>query len=160
MLQHVLLSTRKSLAWNPDYWFTQAGNHRYRMSLMPHHGDWRLRYREAIGFNYPLVSFVGSMEASLKEASLPGSGNYLRLEPPNLIVTAMKKSEEEDHITIRFYEAEGYASQARIQMPKSIRQAWKTSLIEENEEDLKPLENGTLEFAVGPWEIVTIKVAL
>jgi alpha-mannosidase len=160
MLQHVLLSTRKSMAWNPDYWFTQAGNHRYRMSLMPHHGDWRLRYREAIGFNYPLVSFVGSTEASLKEASLPDSGNYLRLEPPNLIVTAMKKSEEEDHITIRFYEAEGFASQARIQMPKSIRQAWKTSLIEENEEVLKPLENGTLEFAVGPWEIVTIKVAL
>ncbi|MHB1952433.1 MAG: glycoside hydrolase family 38 N-terminal domain-containing protein [Sulfobacillus sp.] len=160
MLQHVLLSTRKSLAWNPEYWFTQAGNHRYRMSLMPHHGDWRLRYREAIGFNYPLVSFLGSVEAPPKEAALPGTGNYLRLDPPNLILTAMKKSEEGDHITIRFYEAEGDTSQARIQMPKSIRQAWKTNLIEENEEALQPLENGTLEFSVGPWEIVTIKVAV
>ena len=27
MLQHVLLSTRKSLAWNPDYWFTQPGSY-------------------------------------------------------------------------------------------------------------------------------------
>jgi alpha-mannosidase len=160
MLQHVLLSTRKSLAWNPEYWFTQAGNHRYRMSLMPHHGDWRLRYREAIGFNYPLVAFLGSVEAPPKVAALPGTGNYLRLDPPNLILTAMKKSEDGDHITIRFYEAEGDISQARIQMPKSIRQAWKTNLIEENEEALQPLENGTLEFSVGPWEIVTIKVAV
>ena len=45
-------------------------------------------------------------------------------------------------------------------MPKSIRQAWKTNLIEENEEALQPLENGTLEISVGPWEIVTIKVAV
>ncbi|MDQ2775848.1 MAG: glycosyl hydrolase-related protein, partial [Acidobacteriota bacterium] len=160
MLQHVLLSTRKSLAWNPEYWLTQAGDHRYRMSLLPHHGDWRLRYREAIGFNYPLTAFIGTPEATSKEAALPGTGNTLRLDPPNLILTAMKKSEGDDHITIRFYEAEGNASQARIQLSKSIRQAWKTNLIEEDEEALHPIDNGTLEFAVGPWEIVTIKVSV
>lgn len=160
MLQHVLLSTRKSLAWNPEYWYTQAGSHRYRMSLMPHHGDWRVRYREAIGFNYPLVCFAGSVESPAQEVSLPATGNFLWLDPPNLIMTAMKKSEDGDHIAIRFYEAEGNACQARVQMPKSIRQAWKTSLIEENEEALQPLDNGTLEFAVGPWEIVTIKVSV
>ena len=55
MLQHVLLSVRKSLAWNPEYWFTQPGDHRYRMSLLPHRGNWRLRYREAIGFNHRLI---------------------------------------------------------------------------------------------------------
>src|SRR5208282_1800592 len=59
MLQHVLLSTRQSLAWNPEYWFTQEGSHTYRMSLLPHRGSWRLRYRDAIAFNYRLIAFAG-----------------------------------------------------------------------------------------------------
>lgn len=160
MLQHVLLSIRKSLAWNPEYWFTQAGNHRYRMSLLPHRGNWRLRYREAIGFNYPLISFVGAADVYSKEAVLPESSNYLRLGPSNLILTAMKKSEDGDCITIRFYEAEGNACQARIRMSSKIRNAWRTNLIEENEETLTPLDDGVLELAVGPWEIVTLKVAV
>jgi alpha-mannosidase len=160
MLQHVLLSTRKSWGWHPEFWFTQAGDHRYRMSLMPHHGDWRLRYREAIGFNYSLISFIGSTERHLKEVALPSTDNYLRLDPPNLILTTMKKSEGDDRIIIRFYEAEGEACRARIHMPKAIRQAWRTNLIEEDEEMLQPIDNGTLELAVGSWEIVTIKVSV
>ena len=50
VLQHVLISTRLSQAWNPDYWLTQPGNHRYRLALYPHKGNWRLRYRDAIAF--------------------------------------------------------------------------------------------------------------
>ena len=129
------------------------------MSLLPHHGNWRLRYREAIGFNYPLISFVGATEARSKEAVLPESSNYLRLDPSNLILTAMKKSEDGDHIAMRFYEAEGNACLARIRMSSKIRNAWRTNLIEENEETLKPLDDGALELAVGPWEILTLKVA-
>jgi alpha-mannosidase len=161
VLQHVLLSTRKSLAWNPVYWFTQKGSHRYRMSLMPHGGDWRLRYREAIGFNYRLQAFVGT------EAGVPGGGarspkaTFLELEPSNLILTAMKKAEGDDNrIVLRFYEAEGNESTARIRLPKSIRKAWRASLIEYDEEPLRPSEDGALEFPVKPWEIVTVKVAV
>ena len=62
LLQHVLLSTRKSLAWNPDYWFTQPGDHHYRMALFPHAGGWRSSYREGFAFNYPLTAFVAGEE--------------------------------------------------------------------------------------------------
>ena len=72
----------------------------------------------------------------------------------------MKKSEGSDFITIRFYEAEGTACTGRVHLPKSIREAWKTNLIEENEEALKPREDGGLELAIKPWEIVTMKVAV
>jgi alpha-mannosidase len=160
VLQHVLLSVRKSLAWNPEYWFTQAGTHRYRMSLMPHEGSWRLRYREAIGFNHRLIACLADSAAPATGSPLPESANYLKLEPSNLIVTAMKKSEGSNFITIRFYEAEGTACTGRVHLPKSIREAWKTNLIEENEEALKPREDGGLELAIKPWEIVTIKVAV
>jgi alpha-mannosidase len=160
MLQHVLLSVRKSLAWNPEYWFTQPGDHRYRMSLMPHRGNWRLRYREAIGFNHRLIAFVADATAPAAAGAVPDSGRYLRLDPPNLILTAMKKSEKGDFVTIRFYEAEGSDCTARVQLTKSIREAWRTNLIEENEEAIKPVDDGTLKLAIHPWEIVTIKVSV
>ena len=160
MLQHVLLSVRKSLAWNPEYWFTQPGDHRYRMSLLPHGGSWRLRYREAIGFNYSLRAFVADTTGHAGTDALPESANYLRLDPENLILTAMKKSEYGNFVIIRFYEAEGADCTARIHLSRSVREAWRTNLIEENEEAIRPLGDGSLEMKIGPWEIVTIKVAV
>jgi alpha-mannosidase len=160
VLQHALLSTRKSLAWNPDYWATQKGDHRYRMSLMPHEGDWRLRYREAWGFNYRLTAFVGPLGGGTGAETRPASAQFLRLEPSNLILTALKKAEDDDHLVLRFYEAEGNESQARIQLSKPVSQAWRTSLIEDQQEPLRPAADGSLALSVKPWEIVTLKVAV
>ncbi len=160
VLQHVLLSTRKSLAWNPDYWFTQKGDHHYRMALMPHHGDWRLRYRDAIGFNYPLVAFVGEPDASPAREAMPARQTFLRLEPSSLILTAMKKSEDGSEIVLRFYEAEGNHTNARIQLPTAIHKARRTSLIEEDQETLALGDDGALYLKVAPWEIMTLKLAV
>jgi alpha-mannosidase len=157
VLQHVLLSARQSLAWNPEYWYTQKGDHRYRMALLPHSGDWRERYREAIGFNYRLSAFVSKAQpAGAAVTTAPG----LRLEPHNLVLTALKKSEDDDRIVLRFYEAEGDKTTARIALSRPIKKAWRASLIEEDELELKPRGDGSLELPVGPWEIVTLKLAV
>jgi alpha-mannosidase len=160
VLQHALLSTRKSIAWNPVYWFTQKGSYRYRMSLLPHGGDWRSRYREAIGFNYPLLAFVNSESQRSAEATFPADGSFFRLEPGNLVLTTLKKCEDDDHLVIRFYEAEGFECQARLRISKPITRAWTTNLIEEEEQPLQPNEDGSVQFHVRPWEIVTLKVAV
>jgi alpha-mannosidase len=160
VLQHVLLSTRKSLAWNPEYWYTQPGNHRYRMSLLPHAGDWRTGYRDAIGFNHRLLAFVGENAVPDRAAALPLVRSFLSLDPSNLILTAMKKCEDDDSIVIRFYEAEGNDSFAHINLAWPIRQASKANLIEDQEAALGVLDDGSIRFPVGAWEIVTVKVAL
>jgi alpha-mannosidase len=59
---------------------------------------------------------------------------------------------------LRFYEAEGLESQARIRFSRSVRQAWRTNLIEEEPQPLPVSSDGALEFFVKPWEIVTVKV--
>lgn len=159
VLQHVLLSTRKSLAWNPEYWFTQKGTHRYRMALFPHRGNWRLRYREAIEFNYPLVAFIAPQGSEGGGSAVPSSAEWLRLEPKNLILTAMKKSEDDDRVVLRFYEAEGRAVRGRIKLSRPVKRAWRTSLIEEDQDPLPVAADGSLQIAVNPWEIVTIKLA-
>jgi alpha-mannosidase len=160
LLQHVLLSTRKSLAWNPEYWFTQAGDHRYRSALMPHQGDWRLRYREAIAFNYPLIAFVGEQQQIQSGELLPVEQSFLKIEPCNLILTAMKKSEDGNQVVVRFYEAEGCQTDARLQLPRAIRSAWRTSLIEDNQVSITPNDDGSLSLKIQPWEIATLKLAV
>jgi alpha-mannosidase len=74
------------------------------------------------------------------------------------VVTALKVCEDDDSLVLRFYEAEGFESQARIRFSRSIRQAWRTNLIEEEPETLPVSSDGALNFPVKPWEIVTLKV--
>src|SRR5208337_1513201 len=104
LLQHVLLSTRKSLAWNPEYWFTQPGDHYYRMALFPHAGGWRSSYREGFAFNYPLAAFVGGEQVNSGAQSLPRSAQFVSIEPSNLVVTALKVCEDDDSLVLRCYE--------------------------------------------------------
>ena len=156
VLQHVLLSTRKSMAWNPENWFTQAGNHHFRMALYPHSGGWRNRYRDGIAFNYP---FLAMPAASAQGGALPADGEFLRLEPANLVMTALKKHEDDDSITLRFFEAEGRTHEtAHITLFRPIKQAWTSNLIEEEEQPITVEADGTVRFTVKAWEIVTLKL--
>lgn len=77
-----------------------------------------------------------------------------------LILTAMKKSEGDDRVVIRFHEAEGFETQARLRLPTPIKQVWITSLIEEDQETLRRTPERSLDLKVTPWEIVTLKVAV
>jgi alpha-mannosidase len=160
LLQHVLISTRKSLAWKPDYWLTQAGNHRYRTALYPHQGNWRSRYRDGIAFNFALQAFVAPEGGPVAGPSLLPTASFLNLEPSNLILTAMKKAEDDDGVVVRFYEAEGSQVQANLRFFQPIKQAWKTNLIEDEEQALTPSGDGSLQLLVKPWEIVTLKLAV
>jgi len=157
LLQHVLLSTRKSQAWNPEHWFTQKGTHAYRVSLLPHENDWRTRHREAIGFNYPLLVFVGAPTGT-SAGKKPASASFFELKPANLVLTALKKSEDGEQLVIRFYEAEGFDCQARLRFSKRATQARRAGLIEDDQEPLPIDVDGSLSLPVKPWEIVTLKV--
>jgi alpha-mannosidase len=159
VLQHVLISTRSSLAWDPVYSFTQAGSHHFRTALYPHPGGWRARYRDGIAFNYPLIAFLAAGPVGADRAR-PDSEEFLRLEPDNLIMTAFKKSEDDDSLALRFYEAEGQFTRARVQLAQPVRKAWLTNLIEEEPKTLALDSHGTLEFDVRPWEIVTLRLAV
>ena len=86
------------------------------------------------------------------------STSFFSLAPANLILTALKRSEDTDHVVVRFYEAEGFECTAQLRFLKPVRQAYRTNLIEDNEESLPVGADGSLSFPVRPWEIVTLKV--
>ena len=49
-------------------------------------------------------------------------------------------------MVVRFYEAEGNEVHAKLRLFGPIKQAWKTNLIEDEEERLPPASDGSIEF--------------
>jgi hypothetical protein len=156
VVQHVLLSTRKSLAWNPEYWFDQKGNHSYRMALYFHDGNWRMRYRDGIAFNYPLIAYVP--EEKQTNSSFDQTQSFLSVQPSNIVVTATKQSEDGKGTVIRFYEAEGKQCTATLALAKPIKEAFRTNLLEYEPVALPSNPDGTISVSVKPWEILTIVI--
>jgi alpha-mannosidase len=158
VVQHVLLSSRKSLAWNPDYWFTQTGNHSYRMALYPHEGNWRFAYKNGLAFNSPLVAWCGKGETPVSNRTLPSSKSLVSVSPSNIIVSAIKQAEDGDGLFVRFYEAEGRYTKAIIRGFKAFSKVYLTDMLEYDIEELPVKKDGSIEISVKPWEIVNIKL--
>ncbi len=89
------------------------------------------------------------------------TGEFLHLSPSNLIMSALKKSEDDNSIALRFFEAEGRANvRAHVKLFRPIKQAWKMNLIEEEPEPVRVTPEGVAELDIKPWEIVTLKLAV
>jgi alpha-mannosidase len=158
VVQHALLSSRRSLAWNPDYWFTQAGNHSYRMALYPHEGNWRFAYKEGLAFNSPLAAYAGKGENAGNKNYLPISKSLISVYPSNIIVSALKQEEDKDGLFIRFYEAEGRFTKALIKGFQPFSKVYLTDMLEYNVKEIPVQADGSIEVSVKPWEIVNIKI--
>jgi alpha-mannosidase len=103
--------------------------------------------------NYPLMART----ALPHTGSLGSQHSFLQLDPGNLILTAMKKAEDDDGLILRFYEWAGKPAQAKLKLPDGATRAAETNLMEKEQGELK-IERGTVSLAVKPYEIKALKV--
>ncbi len=88
-----------------DYTFQKGsqclGKSEYRLAIYPHSGNWKDGnvYREALNFNNQL-SIVQTGKAKGK---LPAELSFLKIEPEDLIFSALKKSEDGNGFVLRVY---------------------------------------------------------
>ena len=89
------LSTRKGDA-GPQELTPEAqclGHHEFDYALVPHSGDWEaeqaLVLREAQAFNTPVRALVTTQH----EGQLPSQSTLIEVDPPALVVSAIKQSE-------------------------------------------------------------------
>lgn len=131
------------------------GRHEFTYALYPHVGGWREGGTERQGYALNYRPLVLAVEAH--QGSLPSSYSFVGIEPRNLILTAIKKAEDDKALIFRFFEFEGKPAQARLRLPRTATQAMETNLMEKEENTLSLSAGREVLAEVRPYEIKSVK---
>lgn len=128
VLQPVLLASRRSCHYAGNR-YAQTGNHSYAFTFNATSGDWKSANRLAsgdVGQFYTVVAPEMNASANLKETD-----SFLSCSASNLIISAVKKCDDDASLIVRGYDIEGKDTRATLKLPKTIRQGIHTNIIEE-----------------------------
>jgi len=154
VLQPILLASRRSCHGEGN-WYLQEGDHHYRFSVVSHISGWRNGYRAGIAAGSPLI-VVGN-PAARPGADLPESRSFLPVLAPGVILSTMKKAENDDTVILRVYDIEGKDTETAVELLTPVKKAERTNLIEEEGIELKP-RKGRLVLLVGHHAVETLKL--
>ncbi len=149
---------------DPD---ADMGEHEFTYALFPHPGGFREGsvIQEGYSLNVPLRAFatkapVGEVAQSLFRLNVPNViVETIKLAEPELttnIQTSSKSNSARD-IVLRLYEAYGQPAQAVLEFAHCPRQVFRADLLERLLKEIK-LKAGRLEFSLGPFEILTLRL--
>lgn len=132
------------------------GEHHFSYSLYPHGGDWRqaLTVRRGYEFNYKLHA----QQVIPHAGSLGREHSFATVDARNVVLTAMKKTEDGDGLLFRFYEWAGESGNATIALPGNAGAATLTNLMEEPTGTALPVTGNKISVPVHPFEIVSVRV--
>jgi alpha-mannosidase len=148
---------RLSLLRSPEYPDPHAdeGHHEFTYSLYPHRGGWKdaLTIRRGYELNYKLIA----LPTATHEGKLPAEHSFVQTKSENVIVTAVKKAEDDNALIVRFFEWAGKQGDVSIELPTGAASASETDLMEKPLGNLS-VSNGVLNVPTKPFEIKTVKV--
>ena len=149
------LSLLRSPEWPDPH--ADEGHHEFTYSLYPHGESWKdaLTIRRGYELNYKLLSLPFGQH----QGSLAPEYSFLRVQPDNVIVTALKRAEDENSLVLRFYEWAGKEGEVTIQLPPGTQSAAETDLMEKRIGSLS-VHSGAVSVHTKAYEIKTIKVQL
>jgi alpha-mannosidase len=147
------LSLLRSPEWPDPH--ADEGHHEFTYSLYPHAGGWKdaLTIRQGYELNYKLLA----TPVEKHEGALAPEHSFLSTTNENIIVTSLKKAEDDDSLVLRFYEWAGKDGDVQLALPPGSQNAAETNLME------KPvgsaaLRNDLLTVHTKPYSIETVKV--
>jgi alpha-mannosidase len=148
------LSLLRSPKW-PDE-VADMGHHHFHYALYPHAGTWKdaLTVRHGYEYDYPLTAVVTTAHAG----SLPASHSFASVSPDNVVLTAVKKAEDEKGLIFRVYEWAGKTATAEFHVPSGATSATVTNLMEAPEGSPLMVEGDLVKVPIHPYEILTIRV--
>jgi alpha-mannosidase len=122
------------------------GRQEFDYALVPHSGNWTaeeaLVQREAQALNIPVRSLVlppvlaGDYPTGQKKVPLSSCMQLLELEPRELVVSAMKRSNSGKGLVVRIYNPLTHAVEAALRPGLVFSQAFVANLQEEQQEQL------------------------
>ncbi|MGD1901323.1 MAG: alpha-mannosidase [Geitlerinemataceae cyanobacterium] len=133
------------------------GEHRFRYALYPHAGTWQTAgtVRRALAFNQPPIVVPAMPAASEASPTLPVDRDWLDLGDDNLVLMALKRSEDGDRWLLRCHESAGRAASFEPSGALGL-QAIDTLDILERPHRLTSQNNDT---NIGAWKVATFSIA-
>ena len=147
------LSLLRSPEWPDPH--ADEGHHEFTYSLYPHAGGWKdaLTIRRGYELNYKLIP----LPFGKHQGSLAPEHSFLQVQSDNVIVTALKKTEDDNALVLRFYEWAGKQGDVTVQLPAGAASASETDLMEKPLGNLS-MSNGAVTVPTKPYEIKTVRV--
>jgi alpha-mannosidase len=148
------LSLLRSPVWpDPN---ADRGPHHFSYALYPHAGDWKqaLTIRRGYNYNYPMHA----AQVLEHDGPLPAEQSFIAVTPDNVVLTAVKKSEDADALILHFYEWAGKETTAKIEVPAGAISAELTDLMENPSGKRIPVESGSVTVPVGKYAIESLRV--
>jgi alpha-mannosidase len=147
------LSLLRSPEWPDPH--ADEGHHEFTYSLYPHGGGWKdaLTIRQGYELNYNLIP----LPSGSHEGKLPAEYSFLEAKSVNVMMTAVKKAEDDNALILRFYEWAGKQGDVAMQLPPGAISASETDLMERPAGNLS-ISNGEVKVLTKPYEIKTVKV--
>jgi len=148
------LSMLRSPKW-PDP-TADRGNHTIEYALYPHEGDWKENQtvRRGYEFNTPLLTVLTDRH----KGSLPPVHSFVELSPSNLILTSVKRAEDDPGAWVfQWYDSAGEETTAVLTLPREPAKVYTSNFLEENGEELN-VNNREVEMPMHRSGISTVKV--
>ncbi len=139
--------------YEPDA-LPDLGIHHIGYAIYPHEGRWRKdkTIRKAAEFNQPLLAQWQKVQGG----NLPSSLGLLDIKPDNLVISGLKRAEDDKGIILRFYEVEGKKTSAALASNLPLTSCIETNLLEEKERNDLSLIEEKVQIEVSPFEIKTL----
>jgi alpha-mannosidase len=154
LLQPILLASRRSCHELGNE-YLQTGDHHFKFSLTSHTGGWENGFRFGKEANENLFVLVNPQQ--YKYANLTEEHSFFSVDGNNVIISTIKKAEDDDAIIIRMYDILGLDQEIELTSSINVSSAFKTNLIEEVGEKLINTDKG-INLNLGKYSIETIKV--
>ncbi|KAK1526054.1 glycosyl hydrolase family 38 domain-containing protein [Colletotrichum costaricense] len=150
------------------------GRHTIRWAILPHRGPLGPEtVRAAYEFNNPLKVVSASAGSPLLEAGGSAGGFPVALTgDENLVLDTVKRGEDDEDVgdselpvrggrsvIVRVYESLGGRGRARVATKWAVKSAYKTNLLEDDEEEVR-VEDGGFEVDLGPFQLQTYRIQL
>ena len=134
--------------WGTNYRAYQEGPTKFRFILRPHRGGTPAdATRFATAFSQPLLP--------VPARATPSAAPLLRVDSPDVLVTALKPSDDGKALIVRLFGASGKDAKAKLDWAAPApTQLWLSDTSE------KPLQKTTGPIAVPAWGIVTLRAEL
>ena len=130
------------------------GQYTFEYALLPHAGDWHTVYPTAYAYNAPLRA----TRIARQSGPYPDVHSFVALEPQQLVLSGLKRSERGDGLIVRSYNVTGEPLIATLSFGFPVQTVWRANLNEERLEELALTPEGIITLAVGGHEVVTVEV--